>query len=90
MDYENMVMLVEAYEGFLELQKLIDAITGEKALYTFEDGVFGKLNPLFEVIFNLSVFSKMHDDKDKDRFYDVITSGEMDSRTKTRVILGLD
>ncbi len=39
MDYENMVMLVEAYEGFLELQKLIDAITGEKALYTFEDGV---------------------------------------------------
>ena len=48
------------------------------------------MNNLFEVIFNLSVFNREDLGKNKDLFYDVIMSKDMDTETKTRIILGLE
>jgi len=90
MIYENMLMLVGAYEGFLELERYIDLITGENVAHTYEGGVFFKMNNLFEVIFNMSVFNREDLGKNKDLFYDVIMSQDMDTETKTRIILGLE
>ena len=89
MDIEKMEMLIEAYEGFMDLEKLINAVTGENILHTYDDGVFGKLYNIYKVIKASSVY-KTHSEKDEDMFYEIMMSRNMKPEIKARILLGMN
>ena len=89
MDLENMEMLIEAYEGFMDLEGLIDSITGDDVLHTYDDGVFGKLGNIYKVILAYSIYKDKTEDEDTDMFFDVLNSRDMSQHVKAKLLMGI-
>ena len=90
MDLENMEMLIEAYEGFMDLERLIDAITGDDVLHTYDDGVFGKLGNIYKVILAYSIYKDKTEDEDTDMFFDGLNSRDMSQHAKAKILMGIN
>lgn len=85
MDLENMTLLVEVAD---ELERLDEAISFfNEAGFSDE---FDKLNCVYEVIKNYSIFKGLYQDEEESAFEDVLKNKKISAEKRAMTLLGIE